>query len=91
MHVQTTRGTDLFVSLSAEERIDGGHPEAIIEFRYFGGMLCTSYYVSTFIDHATKNNGQDGLMLQGGKFIDEQVIDAPTVQACANFIRERLV
>lgn len=90
MHVQTTRGTDLFISLTAEERIANGHPEAIIEFRYFGGMLCTSYYVSTFIDHATKNSGQDGLMLQGGKSITEQVIDAPTVQACAKFINARL-
>jgi hypothetical protein len=90
MHVQTTRGTDLFISLTAEERIIGGHPESIIEFRYFGGMLCTSYYVSTFIDHATKNSGLDGLMLESSKFIDEQVIDAPTVQACAKFINERL-
>jgi hypothetical protein len=90
MQVRTTKGTPLSVTLSAKERIANGHPEAIIEFRYFGGMLCTSYYISTFIDHATKNSGQDGLMLQSGKFIAEEVIDAPTVQTCANFINERL-
>jgi hypothetical protein len=90
MQIRTTRGTTLSVSLSAEEKIANGHSEAIIDFRYSGGMLCTSYYVSTFIDHATKNDGQDGLMLQSGKFIAEQVIDAPTVQACANFIKARV-
>ena len=71
----TQQGTALTLQLTAKQRIDGGHPEPIVEFRYLGGMLCSSYYLSTFLDVSS------GLCLQGGT-CSRQEIDAATVSLC---------
>jgi hypothetical protein len=83
MQVTTRQGVTLAVSITASERITGGHPEPIIEFRYPGGILCSSYFLSTFLDYAAS---KDGLMLEGGRTIRQQSIDSQAMQACADFI-----
>ena len=83
MHVITRQGVPLAVTITASERIPGGHPEPIIEFRYPGGILCSSYFLSTFLTYAAS---MDGLMLEGGRTIRQQSIDSQAMQACADFI-----
>ena len=83
MQVTTRQGVPLAVTITASERFAGGHPEPIIEFRYPGGVLCSSYFLSTFLDHAAN---KDGLMLEGGRTIRQQSIDSQAMQACADFI-----
>lgn len=75
MHLLTEQGTQLTLRLAAIPRLPGGHPEPIVEFRYIGGILCSSYYLSTFLDV----NG--GLCLQGGIY-SRQDIDANTISLC---------
>lgn len=62
MRIETRQGTALTVSIEALQRIPGGHPEPIVEFRYGGGILCSSYYLSTFLAIS------DGLCLEGDRF-----------------------
>jgi hypothetical protein len=83
MHVTTRQGVPLAVSITASERFAGGHPKPIIEFRYPGGILCSSYYLSTFLDYAAS---KDGLMLEGGRTIRQQSLDSQAMQACADFL-----
>jgi len=61
MITTTRQGTPLTVTLEAQQRIPGGHPEPIISFHYAGGSLCSCYYLSTF---QTIPAGQ-GLCLEG--------------------------
>ena len=83
MQVTTRQGVPLTVTITASERIPGGHHEPIIEFRYPGGILCSSYFLSTFLDYAARKGG---LMLEGGRTIHQQSIDSQAMQACADFI-----
>ena len=83
MHVITSQGVPLAVTITASERIPGGHHEPIVEFRYPGGILCSSYFLSTFLDYAAR---KDRLMLEGGRTIHQQSIDSHAMQACADFI-----
>ena len=48
METTTRQGKPLVVTLEALQRVKGGHPEPILSFRYPGGVLCSSYYLSTF-------------------------------------------
>jgi len=75
MQLNTVQNTTLTLSLTARNRVKGGHPEPIVEFRYTGGILCSSYYLSTFL----KTIG--GLCLEGGTYC-RQDIDAITVSLC---------
>jgi hypothetical protein len=61
METVTRQGTTLSVSLEALQRIPGGHPEPIVRFDYPGGILCSSFYLSTL---QTIPAGQ-GLCLEG--------------------------
>ena len=83
MQVTTRQGTVLTVQLVALDRVAGGHPEPVVEFRYKGGILCSSYYVSTFSAIAA------GVCLQGGRDC-RQDLDAPAVVAVNRYIREIL-
>ncbi len=77
MHTTTHQGTVLTVHLAAIHRVPAGHPEPIVEFRYQGGILCSSYYLSTFLDIPAG----EGLWLAGG--IDNaQQLEPQEVQAC---------
>jgi len=71
----TQQGTPLTLHLAAIPRLPAGHPEPIVEFRYLGGILCSSYYLSTFLEVS------NGLCLQGGTN-SRQDIDAATVSLC---------
>ena len=77
MHVITRQGTRLSVHLAAIHRVPAGHPEPIVEFRYNGGILCSSYWLSTFQEIP---QGQ-GLCLAGGT-IARQEMDPEAVTAC---------
>lgn len=81
MQTTTRQGTVLTVQLTALRRIPGGHPEPIVEFRYSGGILCSSYYVSTFAAITA------GLCLEGDSYC-RQDLDAPAVAAVQRYIRE---
>jgi hypothetical protein len=83
MQVTTRQGVTLDVTITASERIAGGHHESIVEFRYPGGILCSSYFLSTFLDYAAS---KDGLMLEGGRTIRQQSLDSQAMQACAEFL-----
>ena len=48
MKTTTRQGATLTVSLEALQRVKGGHPEPVVTFYYPGGILCSSYYLSTF-------------------------------------------
>ena len=75
MQLLTQQGTPLTLHLAAIPRLPAGHPQPIVEFRYLGGILCSSYYLSTFLEVSS------GLCLQGG--IDSrQDIDTATVSLC---------
>jgi hypothetical protein len=71
----TQQGTRLTLHLAAIPRLPAGHPQPIVEFRYLGGILCSSYYLSTFLEVSS------GLCLQGGTDY-RQDIDAATVGLC---------
>lgn len=75
MHLLTEQGTPLTLHLAAVPRLPAGHPDPIVEFRYTGGILCSSYYLSTFLEVSS------GLCLQGGTY-SRQDIDANTVSLC---------
>jgi len=83
VQVFTRQGVPLTVTITASDSLAGCHYEPIIEFKYPGGILCSSYYLSTFLSHAAS---KDGLMLEGGRTIRQQSIDSATMQACAAFI-----
>jgi hypothetical protein len=77
MQTVTRKGTTLTVHLAAIHRVPAGHPEPIVEFRYPGGILCSSYYLSTFLEIPAG----EGLWLAGG--IDNaQQLEPQQVQAC---------
>ena len=71
----TQQGTPLTLHLAAIPRLPAGHPQPIVEFRDLGGILCSSYYLSTFLEVSS------GLCLQGGTDY-RQDIDAATVGLC---------
>lgn len=75
MQLLTEQGTPLTLHLAAIPRLPGGHPEPIVEFRYIGGILCSSYYLSTFLEVSS------GLCLEGGTY-SRQEINADTVSRC---------
>jgi hypothetical protein len=77
MHVITRQGTKLSVHLAAIHRIPAGHPQPIVEFRYSGGILCSSYYLSDLQQIPPGN----GLCLAGGT-IARQELDPEAVTAC---------
>lgn len=83
MQLVTLQGTTLHLTLTARERILGGHPEPIVEFRYTGGILCASYYLSDFLTLTA------GLCLVGGQF-SRQDLTADTVSLCKQFISDSL-
>jgi len=83
MQVTTCQGVALDVTITASERIAGGHHEPIVEFWYPGGILCSSYFLSTFLNYAAS---KDRLMLEGGHTIRQQSLDSQAMQACAEFI-----
>ena len=75
VQVLTQQGTPLTLHLVATPRLPAGHPQPIVEFRYLGGILCSSYYFSTFLEVSS------GLCLHGGTD-SRQDIDAATVRLC---------
>lgn len=77
MQTTTRQGTVLTVQLTALQRIPGGHPEPIVEFRYSGGMLCSDYYLSTFQGIPAG----EGLCLMGGTY-NRQDLSPESVAAC---------
>jgi hypothetical protein len=83
MQTTTRQGTVLTVQLTALQRIPGGHPEPIVEFRYGGGMLCSGYYLSTF------NAITAGLCLEGD-LINRQDLSPESVAACQAYCAEVL-
>jgi hypothetical protein len=76
----TTCQAPLQVSLAAVDRVPGGHPEPIVEFRRPGGWLLSSYYLSTF------QAISQGLTLDG----DGTYLSAASVKACQAWLREVL-
>lgn len=82
MRVLTRQGSSLEVRLTATRQLRGGHPEPIVEFRFSGGILCASYYLSTF----QEIEAVAGLCLQGGSFPQE--LDPDTVQICQEWLRK---
>jgi hypothetical protein len=83
MQTTTRQGTVLTVQLTALQRIPGGHPEPIVEFRYGGGMLCSAYYLSTFSAITA------GLCLEGGTDT-RQDLSPEAVAACQAYCAEVL-
>ena len=81
MQTTTRQGTALTVQLTALQRIPGGHPEPIVEFRYRGGTLCSSYYLSTF------NATIAGLCLEGDA-ANRQDLSPESVAACQAWLQE---
>ncbi len=77
MHVTTRQGTVLTVHLAAIPRLPAGQPDPIVEFRYNGGILCSSYWLSTF--QAIPPG--EGLCLTGGTF-ERQSLAPDAVAAC---------
>ena len=82
MQVLTRQGSSLEVRLTATRQVRGGHPEPLVEFRFSGGILCASYYLSTF----QEIEAGVGLCLQGGSFLQE--LDPDTVQICQAWLQE---
>ena len=87
MQVTTRQGTVMTVHLAAIPRLPAGQPDPIVEFRYRGGILCSSYWLSTF---QTIPIGE-GLCLEGGTFtrqdLPPQAVAACQAQ-CAAWMRE---
>jgi hypothetical protein len=77
MQLQTRQGTTLTLHLAAIHRIPAGQPDLIVEFRYRGGILCSSYWLATFQAIPVG----EGLCLMGGTDT-RQDISAETVAAC---------
>jgi hypothetical protein len=77
MQLQTEQGTPLTLHLAAIHRIPAGQPDPIVEFRYRGGILCSSYWLATFQAIPPGH----GLCLEGGTDT-RQDISAETVAAC---------
>lgn len=77
MHVTTRQGTVLTVHLAAIHRIPAGQPDPIVEFRYRGGILCSSYWLYTF----QAIPAGEGLCLEGGTF-NRQDLPPEGVAAC---------
>jgi hypothetical protein len=77
MQLQTRQGTTLSLHLAAIHRIPAGQPDPIVEFRYRGGILCSSYWLATFQGIPVG----EGLCLMGGTDT-RQDISAETVAAC---------
>lgn len=82
MQALTLQGSVLEVRLTATRRMRGGHPEPIVEFRFNGGILCASYYLSTF----QEIEAGAGLCLKGGTFPQE--LEPTMVQTCQEWLRE---
>jgi hypothetical protein len=78
--MMTTCQAPLQVSLAAVDRVSGGHPEPIVEFRRSGGWLISSYYLSTF------QAISQGLTLDG----DGTYLSAASVKACQAWLLEVL-
>jgi hypothetical protein len=76
-HVTPRQGTALTVHLTAIPRLPAGQPDPIVEFRYSGGILCSSYWLATF---QTIPAGE-GLCLEGGTFT-RQDLSPEAVAAC---------
>jgi hypothetical protein len=83
MQTVTRQGTVLSVQLAAVTRHSGGHPEPIVEFRYPGRALCSSYYLSTF----NGISAGEGLCLEGGTDT-RQDLSPESVAACQAWLRE---
>ncbi len=83
MQTTTRQGTVLTVHLAAIQPRAAGQPEPIVEFRYRGGILCSSYYLSHFmaIPAGTAYPLREGLCLEGGTFT-RQELSADAVAAC---------
>ena len=77
MHLETRQGTTLTLHLTALHRITAGQPDPVVEFRYKGGILCSSYWLATF----QAIPAGEGLCLEGGTY-NRQEISAETVAAC---------
>jgi len=86
METTTRQGTSLTVHLTVRPRLPAGHPEPIVEFRYRGGILCCSYYLSTLQDIPAG----EGLCLRGGSDPEELAPDAVAAcrAQCAAWMRE---
>lgn len=85
MHVTTRQGTVLTVHLAAIHRIPAGQPDPIVEFRYKGGILCSSYWLSTF----QSIPAGEGLCLEGGTFT-RQDLPPQAVAACQAWVTEAM-
>jgi hypothetical protein len=77
MQLRTRQGTALSLHLAAIHRIPAGQPDPIVEFRYRGGILCSSYWLATF---QAIPPGR-GLCLEGGTET-RQDLSPETVAAC---------
>jgi hypothetical protein len=77
MQLQTRQGTTLTLHLAAIHRIPAGQPDPIVEFRYCGGILCSSYWLATFQAIPPGH----GLCLEGGTDT-RQDLSAETVATC---------
>jgi hypothetical protein len=76
-HVTTRQGTALTVHLAAIPRIPAGQPDAIVEFRYSGGILCSSYWLAAF----QAIPAGEGLCLVGGTY-ERKELAPDAVAAC---------
>jgi hypothetical protein len=83
LSILTDQSTPLIVTLTARERILGGHPQPIVEFRYLGGILCSSYYLSDFLAVS------GGLCLMGGQF-SRLDLSAESVSVCQQWCNANL-
>lgn len=77
MHVTTKQGTILTLHLTAIPRLPAGQPEPIVEFRYKGGILCSTYWLATF----QAIPAGEGLCLEGGTF-ERQDLASDAVATC---------
>lgn len=82
MQLATLQGTPLILHLTAKDRVYGGHPHPIVEFRYTGGILCASYYLRDFSDI------KSGLCLVGGT-INREDLSADTVALCQQYCAQQ--
>ena len=75
--VRTRQGKALTVHLAAIPRLPAGQPDPIVEFRYSGGILCSSYWLATF----QAIPAGEGLCLEGGTST-RQDLSPEAVAAC---------
>lgn len=85
MQVTTRQGTVLTVHLAAIHRIPAGQPDPIVEFRYRGGILCSSYWLPTF----QAIPAGEGLCLEGGTFT-RQDLPPQAVASCQAWAAEAM-